>query len=109
MRACRQPCHRTVALPLALLLVCLSAPAQGQIFGPADTPPPTPSGTPAPPPSAAIGDVWWAQATGWFCNPVTINQSGNALPVRPPCWLSVRKTCLCSRLVRQQQACPEVP
>ena len=88
MCACRQLRCAASALPLALLLLLASElrPASGQIFGPTDSAPAAPAPAPSLPPSANIGDVWWAQATGWFCNPVAVTSSGAAQPVRAaPC------------------------
>jgi len=82
MRAARHPFCRPAVLLSTVLVLGLAALANGQIFGPTDGTPAGPSSAPAAPPSAAVGDVWWTQATGWFCSPVAVNASGNVLPVR---------------------------
>ena len=88
MRACRPLRCAAAALPLALLLLLASQlrPVSGQIFGPTDSTPAAPAPAPSLPPSANVGDVWWAQATGWFCNPVAVTTSGAAQPVRAAAW-----------------------
>ena len=86
------PVGTSAAQPLRCRWCCYSCLPQsctqqaGRYFGPTDSAPAAPAPAPSLPPSANVGDVWWAQATGWFCNPVAVTTTGAAQPVRgAPC------------------------